>query len=439
MKFRTKLAKSVARLSQSTLQKVTGGGSSLPGKIAMRLDPNILPELAKNYDVVVITGTNGKTLTTSLTAQIFERSGMEVITNQTGSNMLQGIVTTFIEANNLKSSCERPIAVLEVDEGSLKHVVSKVQPKAFIFTNLYEDQADRFSSVEAVYELLLDAAKAVPDATVFMNGDLPLFSQHDLPNSVIYFGTDIDGAGAGEESLCPRCGHPLNYHHQTFSNLGDYECLNCSLKRPPLTYTLEKVLDITPYDSTFVINGVKLHLPFGGLYNIYNALAAFSLTTHWGINSQFISQALNEAKDVSGRQEEIQVNEKHLTINLAKNTVGMNQLLELLKLGNEPFTFVNLQNDQYADGRDIHWIWDANYHFLTQLPIKQFITGGSQAEEVKKRLLHESIDESIIYVASSMEEVLEMIKEAPTNKVHLLGSYTATIEFRNLLKEQHYL
>ena len=437
MKFRTQLAKSLARLSQLALQKTTGGGSSLPGKIATTIDPNILSHLAKNYDVVVITGTNGKTLTTALTAHIFERNEQPFITNQTGSNMLQGIVATFIEAKT--PSGERPIAVLEVDEGSLKHVVPQVQPQAFIFTNLFEDQADRFSSVEAVYELLLEAARSVPQATVFMNGDLPLFAEHDLPNPVVYFGTQINAGGVFEESFCPRCGELLNYHAHTFSNLGHYYCSNCDFERPQLTYVVEEVVEATPHYSVFIINGTTFRLPFGGLYNIYNALAAFSLADSWGINPETIAVSFNEVQDVSGRQEEIQLDDKHLTINLAKNTVGMNQLLELLKLDDEPFTFVNLQNDQYADGKDIHWIWDANYHALTELPISQFVTGGTRAQDLKKRLLEENIDPSTIYVASSMEDVLEAIKHASTDKVHLLGSYTATIEFRNLLKEKNYL
>ncbi|MGX7349888.1 MurT ligase domain-containing protein [Dolosicoccus paucivorans] len=437
MKFRTRFAKSIARLAQITLQKTTGGGSSLPGKIATAIDPQILSHIAKDYDVVVITGTNGKTLTTALTAHIFEKNGQPFITNQTGSNMLQGIVAAFIEAKT--PSDKRPIAVLEVDEGSLKHVVPHVQPKAFIFTNLFEDQADRFSSVEAVYELLLDAAKSVPEATVFMNGDLPLFAEHDLPNPVVYFGTQVNTGGAFEETSCPRCGKTLDYYTHTFSNLGHYYCSHCGFKRPELTYSVEEIVETTPHYSVFMINGTTFRLPFGGVYNIYNALAAFSLADHWGVDPETIAVSFNEVQDVSGRQEEIQLDDKHLTINLAKNTVGMNQLLELLKLDEEPFTFVNLQNDQYADGQDIQWIWEANYHALTKLPIPQIITGGTRAQDLKKRLLEEKIDPSIIYVASSMEEVLEAIKQAPTDKVHLLGSYTATIEFRNLLKEKHYL
>ena len=181
MTLRSKLATGVGRLTRWALTTFTSGGSSLPGKLALALDSNLLAELAKNYDVVIITGTNGKTLTTALTVHALAQSYDHILTNPTGSNMKQGIVSTFLSAPALPKG-QRGVAVLEVDEGSLKHVVKALAPKAFVHTNVFRDQMDRYGEIYTIYKLMADAAKQVPEATVIANGDSPLFNSVALPN-----------------------------------------------------------------------------------------------------------------------------------------------------------------------------------------------------------------------------------------------------------------
>ena len=152
MTLRSKLATGVGRLTRWALTTFTSGGSSLPGKLALALDPNLLAELAKNYDVVIITGTNGKTLTTALTVHALAQSYDHILTNPTGSNMKQGIVSTFLSAPALPKG-QRGVAVLEVDEGSLKHVVKALAPKAFVHTNVFRDQMDRYGEIYTIYKL----------------------------------------------------------------------------------------------------------------------------------------------------------------------------------------------------------------------------------------------------------------------------------------------
>lgn len=207
------------------LHTFRGGGSSLPGKLALKLDPTILKHLAKNYDVIVITGTNGKTLTTALTVKVLREQYPDILTNPSGSNMKQGIVTTFLRA---PKAHQKPLAVLEVDEANVIMVTKYITPKAFVFTNIFRDQMDRYGEIYTTYQKILDGVALAPEATIIANGDLPLFNAKQLPNPILYYGFDYQPdhdqqAPANTDGLlCPRCQHILRYHSRTYSNMGKY-------------------------------------------------------------------------------------------------------------------------------------------------------------------------------------------------------------------------
>ncbi len=173
MSLQSSIATAAGKSSYWFLHTFRNGGSSLPGKITLKLDPNILDELGKNYDVIVITGTNGKTLTTALTVSVLKEKYDNVLTNPSGSNMEQGIVTTFLTAKRGRN--ERPLAVLEVDEANVIKVTQHIKPKAFVFTNIFRDQMDRYGEIYTTYKKILDGVALAPNATVIANGDAPYF------------------------------------------------------------------------------------------------------------------------------------------------------------------------------------------------------------------------------------------------------------------------
>ncbi len=149
-------------------------------------DPTILKDLGQNYDVIVITGTNGKTLTTALTVKVLRQKYEHVLTNPTGSNMEQGIVTTFLTDHRSKNG--KNIAVLEVDEANVIKVTQYIKPIAFVFTNIFRDQMDRYGEIYTTYQKILDGVKLAPEATIIANGDMPIFNSVDLPNPILYYG-----------------------------------------------------------------------------------------------------------------------------------------------------------------------------------------------------------------------------------------------------------
>lgn len=444
MLFRSELAKFVGKGSLWFLKKFTKGGSSLPGKLALKIDPEILTHLSQNYTLVVITGTNGKTLTTALATAAMSDHCPNVISNPTGSNMQQGIVSTFLTSPKIKTG-QKGIALLEIDEGSLKNITTHVQPDYFVFTNVFRDQLDRFGETHTIYQLLKDAALAAPDATLILNGDLPIFNDPSLSNPKVFYGfnhqkdQDVEAHYNTDGLLCPQCDHLLKYKSITYANLGKYYCPHCGFKRPQLSYQVNQINKLTLDSTKFAINDTIFDLPVAGLYNIYNALAAYSLLKELGLSDQAIQNSFKKTKRVFGRQEKIKIANKTVLLNLVKNPVGLNQVLDILSLDKKPFTLACLLNNDYADGVDVSWIWDANWEKALNFPIEEIYTGGSRKDDMTQRLVVAGFRENIIQSIESNDELIEKITNAPTDHVHILTTYTAMLQLRQNLVEHGYL
>lgn len=439
MTVKSALAKNAGKITHYLLTKFTNGGSSLPGKIALKIDKNLLSNLAKNYDVIIVTGTNGKTLTTTLTTNVLSKKYDNIITNRTGSNMKQGIVGAFLNAPRITKNA---LAVLEVDEGSLKNVVAELQPKVFVHTNIFADQLDRYGSTENIYQLLTDAAKTVPDATIIANGDLPLFNSQALVNPQKFFGfdTDIESADQSKENAqCPKCGHDLSYTHFTYANLGDYSCPSCGFKRPELDYKVTRVTELDVTHSSFQLDGNPMMLHNAGIYNIYNALAAYSVGRFFDVDPASIKEAFLSNERVFGRQEVIIANDKKIILNVVKNPVGLDQVLNLVKLEKNPFTLVSLLNNRPADGVDLKWLEDTQFESLTDLNIEKVVTGGIAADIMTERLVTAGFDAKEIETTGDLESVIEAIKHAPTTQIHMLATYTAMLEIRKALADKGHI
>lgn len=440
MSIRSSFAEFAGRSSYWFLHTFMHGGSSLPGKLTLKLDPNILQSFSKKYDLVIVTGTNGKTLTTALSVRVLREKYDQVLTNPTGSNMAQGIVTTFITAPRAK---KKGLAVLEVDEANVPIVCRYITPKAFVFTNIFRDQMDRYGEIYTTYNKILRGVKLAPKATIIANGDEQLFHSKDLPNPIIYYGFNHEhheafNAPANTDGLlCPKCQHILQYHMRTYAGLGDYFCPHCGFKRPELTYSVTKIDKLTPTNSTFEIDGHQYTIGIGGLYNIYNALAAYSLGRFMGVTPEQIKHAFESDERVFGRQEIINVDGKQVTIILVKNPVGLNQVLDMIETDPKPFSFAFLLNANYADGIDTSWIWDGDFEKLARHQIPQYMTGGERYKDITTRLTMAGIDN--VWHEPDLTKVIDKIKQMPTEHVYILATYTAMLQLRKLLAEKEYI
>ncbi|WP_162012647.1 lipid II isoglutaminyl synthase subunit MurT [Streptococcus sp. S784/96/1] len=440
MTIKTKLGILAGKSAHFILSQL-GRGSTLPGKIALKFDKDILSSLAQDYEIVVVTGTNGKTLTTALTVGILKEAFGEIVTNPSGANMITGITSTFLTAKKGKSG--KKIAVLEIDEASLPKITEYITPSLFVFTNIFRDQMDRYGEIYTTYQMILDGAAKAPQATILANGDSPLFNSKQVVNPVRFYGFDTEKAAPAlahyntEGIVCPNCEGILQYTLNTYANLGDYICPNCDFKRPELNYKLTALKTITNTASEFVIDGQDYKINVGGLYNIYNALAAVSVAEFFGVSPEKIKAGFDQSRAVFGRQETFKIGNKSCTLVLIKNPVGASQALEMIKLADYPFSLSVLLNANYADGIDTSWIWDANFELINEMDITEINAGGVRHSEIARRLRVTGYDEIKITQAEKLEDIMDLIETQESDHAYILATYTAMLEFRELLAQRH--
>ncbi|QFR23277.1 Mur ligase family protein [Schleiferilactobacillus harbinensis] len=443
MSIRDKFAITVGKSAYWFLHTFRNGGSSFPGQLVERIAPNALAALGKDYDTIIITGTNGKTLTTALTVKALRQKYDQVLTNPTGSNMFQGIMTVFMANSRRKG--EKGLAVLEVDEANVAHVAEQLHPKMFVLTNIFRDQMDRYGEIYTTYEKILAGVKLCPEATIVANGDAPIFNSKDLPNPKVYYGFNPPDEGDTRADvntdgvLCPVCDHILHYHFNTYANLGNYFCPNCGFHRPALKYTVNSVATLLPTRSTFDLDGHQASINIGGLYNIYNTLAAYTVAREFGVTGDQVVQALSGDETVFGRQEVINVDGKKVTIILVKNPVGLNQVLTMIHNDPQPYSLAVLLNSNYADGIDTSWIWDGRFEDLDYAAMPAVIAGGHRYKDIALRLKVAGVADDHLQTAENVTDAIPLIQQIPNNRIYVLATYTAMLELRKALADKNYV
>ena len=444
MSLKSALATFVGKSSYVVLHDILRrGGTSLPGKLATKIDPEVMTTLAEKYDVILITGTNGKTLTTTLTTRVLREQFPDVITNPSGSNMMQGITGTMLTAK-VTGKSHRPIALLEVDEANVEEVARQLKPMAFVLTNIFRDQLDRFGEIYTTYDKILKGIRLFPEATVIANADSPIFMRGDLPNPKVYYGFnhlpadgDMKAPHNTDGVLSPTDDTVLHYHFMTFGNQGDYFSVSDYFKRPELDYAVTKINEMTPRYSNFDIDGETYQIEIGGMYNIYNALAAYTVGRFLGVTTQQIHHAFESNAQIFGRQEAVNVNGKEVTIVLIKNPVGANQVIDMMKTDDQPFSLIALLNANYADGIDTSWIWDTDFESLKDSGMQAIATGGERYKDLYVRVKMAGYGEHPVY--QNLKQIVKAIDEMPTKRVYIAATYTAMLQLRAQLAQQGFI
>lgn len=441
MSLKNKITKTIAKAIRGVLKITNHNATSLPGYVAYKLDKNILDELSKNTKFIFITGTNGKTMTTHFLVSILKEKYDKVYTNESGSNMVQGIITTLLD-NPIN---EETIAVLEVDEANILRIGKNIKADYIVLTNIFRDQMDRFGEIYNIFKKIIAGIKIMPKAKIIANGDLPIFSYPQMVEfDKVYFAIrdkekqiddySLDPELNSDGILCPKCQHILKYKLNNYSSLGDFACPNCDFKSPKITYKLDKKDRLEANYSSFYLGNEFYEINVGGLYNIYNALAAISCAKELGLSYDEIYRGLKNQKNVFGRQENIQIYNKNLIINLVKNPTGLNQIIDLMLLEKEPISLICLLNDNYADGTDVSWIYDSYYEKLKDLDIKDVYVSGKRKEDMKRRLEIAEIFKGEISEFDYENDINDIIANTKSDNIYILSTYTAMLRLRELLK-----
>ena len=426
--------------------KFKNKGSSFPGKIALKIYPDILKHVSKNVETILITGTNGKTTTTALTNHIFNNAFIDCFSNSTGANMLTGIVTTYIKNYNLFNRKISKTAIIEVDEASLKHVCKYIQPKIIAVTNIFRDQLDRYGEVYTTLNHIKEGIKLCSNSKLILNGDEPLLcSLEKVYNNKFLFGFDNFKSDENTKNLnveaknCKFCGETYTYNFITYNHLGDFKCNNCGFKREKLDFSIADILENNINESIIKIKNNVITINQGGIYNIYNVLCAYAISTVCSIPDYIVIDSIKSFSKVFGRQENFKIKSNSITMFLVKNPAGFNETLNTINLDkNSEMSIGFLLNDNFADGQDVSWIYDVNLEMIKNFNIKELFTGGIRTHDMSLRLNLTEIEKPI-NTFEKYEDILKYLESKENETIYILCSYTCMLEFRKFLYNKNYL
>jgi UDP-N-acetylmuramyl tripeptide synthase len=437
-----------ARAAGTLARRSGGGGTSLPGKILTRVEPHAIARLAARLERgnVVISATNGKTTTAAMAATILARTGARLVHNRAGANMAGGVASALASAARRGGrELDGNLGLFEVDEFWLGPVTEELQPRAMLLGNLYRDQLDRYGELETIAERWADVVAARGRATrLVLNADDPLVADLGRHADPVYFGVDDDRLAlpelqhASDSKHCRRCGHAYVYDAAYLAHLGHYHCPNCGARRPdPAVFGRDVELrGIRSAAFTLHAAGAqrRIELPLPGLYNVYNALGAAALCLALDVPLDDIAAGLAEVEPAFGRAETLDLGGRPTSILLVKNPAGANEVLRTLALEGEQLQLFGVLNDRIADGRDVSWVWDADWEVIAP-HVRQMTCSGTRAAELALRLKYAGVDPARLDVVEDLESGLDHAlagAQAPA-PLFAVPTYTALLELRELL------
>ncbi|CAA9484369.1 MAG: proposed amino acid ligase found clustered with an amidotransferase [uncultured Solirubrobacterales bacterium] len=437
----------VARAARRASRALRRGGTVVPGRVLLRLEPRAIAMLAPRLGrgSVVISATNGKTTTAAMLAAVLQGAGVGLVHNRTGSNMDGGVATAMLDA--------RPgggeLGLFEVDEAWLPAVARDLRPHTFLLSNLFRDQLDRYGELAVLAERWSEMVDEQSErARLVLNADDPLVA--DLgrgrpPAQVLYFGVADDSLAlpelqhAADSKGCGHCGHAYAYEAAYLAHLGRYACPNCGQRRPEPEVVADRVVLHGMSGSIVHVRtpagALELELPLPGLYNVYNALAATATAVSLGIPLDRVKAGLEGAQAAFGRVETLEIGGRAVSIMLVKNPAGANEVLRTLALEDGELELWIALNDRVADGRDVSWMWDADFEGVAAR-IGRVTCSGTRAEEMALRMKYAGVTAPIVVDRDLGRSLDAAVAAGDGRALYALPTYTALLELRGLLADR---
>jgi UDP-N-acetylmuramyl tripeptide synthase len=442
-----------------TLSRLRGGGAtSAPGRVLLGLDRNAIGELGARLrkGSALVSATNGKTTTAAMAAGIIEHAGISLVHNAHGANMAGGVATALLDAARPRGAIAGELGLFEVDELWLDSLAAQLGPRVIVLGNLFRDQLDRYGELETIADRWAAGLRA--DRLV-LNADDPLIADLGRERAgALYFGVEDDAlalegmAHAADAKHCRRCGAPYVFDAVYLGHLGHYHCASCGQRRPQPAVSAGEVTLEGVGAASFTLRTpagegrVRLTVP--GLYNVYNALGAAALASALELPLASIIAGLQSTRAAFGRGESVALSSRlagvaengarasasELLILLVKNPTGANEVLRTLALEPGEHDILGVLNDRIADGRDVSWVWDADFELLAGR-VRRFTCAGTRAAELATRIKYAGVDPKRIHVEADLSEALASAARHadPGATLYALPTYTAMLELRELL------
>jgi len=431
-----------------------GGGTSLPGLIARRIDPDILKSVigSSKAKKIVITGSNGKTTTARMTSAMATSNGKRVSHNREGSNMLQGVTSVAVNFADIFGKLHSDVLLFEIDEGTMPLVMPEISPDVVVITNIFRDQLDRYGELYSVARALDKTLDDLPEtSTILLNGNDPQvanFGQNTKARR-LFFGLETTEVGTPvpEQSAdiirCIHCQEDLQYKVAYLSHLGIYRCPNCGYTLPPLDIAATSVKlapdgqGPTHVELRTPQGNMNLEIALPGIHNVYNAAAAIGASLAVGFEKEKLPAALTSIKPAFGRLEKIQAGDQTIYLSFVKNPTSFNLILRLIAQHPGKKHILLAASHTIVDGEDFSWLWDIEVEEVAQ-NIADIVCSGNKPEELAMRLKYAEIPVDKINQITDLETALNAGLEnaGPGGTLYILSSYTPTNQLRRIMQKR---
>jgi UDP-N-acetylmuramyl tripeptide synthase len=423
-----------------------GGGTSLPGKVLLRLRPEAVAELgtALPHGVTLISATNGKTTTARLVASCARTAGWDLAANPSGANLMSGVATALLDARGRRPPPQA--GLFEVDEAALPEVARQLRPRVLVLMNLFRDQLDRYGELETIASRWAGMVDALPTgSTPVLNADDPAVAELGATRPrTLTFGIDDPAVAlptlphAADSIRCRACAAPLRYSMVALGHLGHWRCDGCGAVRPAPDVRAVRV-ELRGVDGS----ALRIETPEGpveatialpGVHNAYNATAAVATALAMGIPHAALARGLERSPAAFGRGERVRIDGRELVLLLAKNPTGTNETVRTVLLDPDPPHLLLALNDRTADGHDVSWIWDVDYEPLLERAVSLTVT-GDRAYDLALRVRYAGVGADRMTVVPDPEAALDAALAAvpPGGILYALPTYTAMLGLRETL------
>lgn len=451
------LAVIAGKLSAKAIRIIGAGlGSNVPGRVSRAVSPSVLGNLSRQAKkgVLSVSGTNGKSTTSGFISSVLVKAGERIAHNRQGANLVTGITASLIDAADWNGRLNVDYCLFETDEAALPLVAKEVAIGTVVVTNLFRDQLDRFGELDTTARLI-NKGIGINKSQAILNADDPNVAQLAPDSAKIFYGIEsvsewpkdaqsghtLDGnqpaAGVQELAYCPGCGSEYNYDQVFYGQLGHYKCSQCNQMRPaPDVFARDVRVGAT--GSSFVLcyqeKQIALKVALPGMFNVYNALAAAALGFSLKLPDNAIKEGIEGYTTLFGRSERWQIRGKQALIQLIKNPAGASQAVRAAV--NDPNARILVAiNDNYADGRDVSWLWDAEFELMSS-HAKPIWVSGIRCYDMAVRLKYSGVPVDNIKVLGSLEEALQtaLNETQSTETLWILPTYTCLLELQRIAK-----
>ena len=380
--------------------KLIGKGSSMPGKFALKVCPDVLRRVTLPEHIIAVTGSNGKTSTVEMIAAVLRADGKTVVYNEEGSNQIEGVATLVLTHATLGGKVKADVLLIESDERYAARTFQFFHPTEFVITNLYRDQLTRNGHPEWVYDSILPALH--PETELILNADDPLSSCFAQGRErVKWFGlnrcsisTDAPTGVYHDGACCPVCHAPMEYDYVHYNHIGAYRCTKCGHKKPETDYTVTAV-DLE--NAQVSIDGeVTIALAFRSIYNIYNILAAYAACRECGVSGETAAAVLSNYLLKNGRMQTFRLGAHHGTLLTSKheNSIAYDTNLRYIAASEKDcavLVIVDAVSRKYFTS-ETSWLWDIDFDQLSAPHVKRVVLAGRYCNDLAERFSFTELD-----------------------------------------------